>query len=48
MGSATLADMGKAKPGVDAILDYLEKLVNDIMAKYPTGVLPSSEKLSMR
>lgn len=48
VGSATLAEMEKAKPGVNAILDYLEKLVNDIMAKYPVGVLPSSEKLSMR
>ncbi len=48
VGSATLAEMEKAKPGLDAILNYLEKLVNDIMAKYPTGVLPSAEKLSMR
>jgi creatinine amidohydrolase len=48
VGSATLAEMEKAKPGLDAILDYLEKLVNDIMAKYPAGVLPSAEKLSMR
>jgi creatinine amidohydrolase len=47
VGSATLADMEKARPGLNAILDYLEKLVNDIMAKYPAGVLPSAEKLSM-
>ena len=47
VGSATLADADKAKPGLNAILDYLEKLVNDIMAKYPVGTLPPSEKLSM-
>ncbi len=48
VGSATLADVEKAKPGVNAILDYLEKLVNDIMERYPPGVLPPAEKLSQR
>jgi creatinine amidohydrolase/Fe(II)-dependent formamide hydrolase-like protein len=48
VGSATLADAEKAKPGLYAILDYLEKLVNDILEKYPPGVLPPIEKLSQR
>jgi hypothetical protein len=48
VGSATLAQPDKAMPGVVAILDYLEKLVNDIMENYPPGVLPPIEKLSMR
>jgi len=48
VGCATLADPKKAMPGVNAMLDYLEKLVNDIMTKYPAGVLPPAEKLSMR
>lgn len=48
VGSATLAHPDKAMPGLIAILEYLEKLVNDIMAKYPAGVLPPIEKLSMR
>jgi len=48
VGSATLAEMEKAKPGINAILDYLESLVNDIMERYPAGVLPPNDKLSMR
>jgi creatinine amidohydrolase/Fe(II)-dependent formamide hydrolase-like protein len=46
VGSASLAVVDKAKPGLNAILDYLEKLVTDIMDKYPAGVLPPADKLS--
>ena len=35
-------------PGVNAILDYLEKLVTDIMTAFPPGVLPPADKLSQR
>jgi 3-dehydro-scyllo-inosose hydrolase len=48
VGSATLADPEKAKPGLNAIMDYVEKLVNDIMATYPPGVLPPTDKITMR
>ena len=48
VGSATLASADKAKPGVEAILDYLEKLVNDIMEMYPAGQLPPADRLSQR
>lgn len=48
VGSATLADPEKAKPGLNAILDYLERLVNDIVDKYPAGELPPADRLSMR
>ncbi len=48
VGSATLAQVDKAKPGLNAILNYLEKLVNDILCKYPAGVLPPADKLSQR
>ena len=48
VGDATLADPEKAKGGVNAILDYLERLVNDIMEMYPAGVLPPIDQLSMR
>lgn len=48
VGKATLADPEKAKPGLNAILDYLEKLVTDIITKYPAGVLPPADKLSQR
>jgi len=48
VGSASLAVVDKAKPGVNAILNYLDKLVTDIMEKYPAGVLPPADKLSQR
>jgi hypothetical protein len=31
-----------------AIMDYVEKLVNDIMAMYPAGKLPPVKIMSMR
>jgi creatinine amidohydrolase len=48
VGSATLADVEKAKPGLNAIMDYLEKLVTDIMTKYPAGKLPPTGKITQR
>jgi creatinine amidohydrolase/Fe(II)-dependent formamide hydrolase-like protein len=48
VGTATLADPEKAKPGLNAIMDYMEKLVNDIIGMYPAGVLPAADKLSQR
>ncbi|MGZ4385433.1 MAG: 3-dehydro-scyllo-inosose hydrolase [Gaiellaceae bacterium] len=48
VGSATLAAAEKAEPGVEAMLDYLEKLVNDILGMYPAGQLPPADKLSQR
>lgn len=48
VGDATLADPEKARPGVYAILDYLEKLHNDILEMYPAGKLPPIEYMSMR
>lgn len=48
VGAATLADAEKAKPGLNAMLDYMEKLVNDIMKRYPAGVLPPADKLTMK
>ena len=38
----------KAKPGVEALFDYMEKLVHDIMKKFPPGKLPPLEKVSQR
>jgi len=48
VGDATLADAKKAEAGLVEILDYLEKLVNDIMAQYPAGKLPPINTMSMR
>ena len=47
-GAASLADVEKAKPGLNAIMDYLETLVNDIMATYPPGKLPPIDKITQR
>ncbi len=48
VGDATLADPAKAKGGLEAIMDYLEKLIGDIMRMYPAGALPPIEAMSMR
>jgi len=48
VGSAKLADPEKAKPGINAMCDYLEKLITDIMKMYPPGKLPPLEKITMR
>lgn len=48
IGDATKADAEKARVGVERTLDYLEKLVNDILGKYPAGVLPPTEKVTQR
>jgi creatinine amidohydrolase/Fe(II)-dependent formamide hydrolase-like protein len=48
VGSATLADPEKAKPGINALCDYMEKLVTDIMKMYPAGFLPPVDKITNR
>jgi len=48
VGSATLAAAEKAKPGLRAILDYLVRLVEDIMRTYPPGKLPPVAQLTQR
>lgn len=48
VGKTTLADAKKAEPGLNALLDYLEKLVNDILEKFPAGELPPTNKVTQR
>jgi creatinine amidohydrolase len=48
VGSATLADVEKAKPGLNAIMDYIEKLVVEIMEMYPAGMLPPTDRITQR
>jgi creatinine amidohydrolase len=48
IGRPTLADAEKAKPGLQALLDYMCKLIGDIMTRFPAGVLPPVDKTSMR
>jgi creatinine amidohydrolase len=48
IGHPTLADAEKAKPGLEALLDYMCKLINDIMTRFPAGQLPPANKVTMR
>jgi creatinine amidohydrolase len=48
VGKAKRAKASKAMPGVEALLNYLEKLVHDIMQKWPVGKLPPVEKVTQR
>jgi len=48
VGKATLADAEKAKPGVNALLDYIEKLVTDVLETFPAGKLPPVDEVSLR
>ena len=48
IGDAKKADAEKARKGVEMTLDYLEKLVNDIITKYPAGELPPIDMMTQR
>lgn len=48
IGDARKADGAKARAGVERTLDYLTKLVNDILEKYPAGELPPIDKMTQR
>ncbi len=48
VGKATLADAEKAREGVEALLDYIEKLVKDVMGRFPPWELPPAEEMSCR
>jgi creatinine amidohydrolase len=48
IGRPTLADAEKAKPGLEALMDYMCKLINDIMTRFPAGELPPVEKVTQR
>jgi creatinine amidohydrolase len=48
VGSATLADPKKAQKAIEAILDYLVKLHDDILEAFPPGKLPEAHLMSER
>jgi len=48
VGKCSAASSDKARAGVEALLDYLEKLVQDVMAAFPAGKLPPAGELSQR
>ncbi|HOG52940.1 MAG TPA: creatininase family protein, partial [Bacillota bacterium] len=48
LGKAKLADAKKAFSAVEKVCDYMVKLHDDIMAKFPVGVLPPIEMVTQR
>jgi len=48
IGMAKLADPKKAYKTIETFLDYVVKLHNDILAKFPPGVLPLIEMMTKR
>ena len=48
VGSPSKATFEKGRPGMEAFLDYLEKLVNDILKTFPPGKLPPIEGITQR
>ena len=48
VGKATLGAAEKAMAGVDALLDYIVQLHDDIRSRFPPGVLPPMEDMTQR
>jgi creatinine amidohydrolase len=48
VGCPTKGDAKKAEGGALALLDYMEKLVNEIIEKFPPGKLPPIDELSQK
>lgn len=48
VGKATLAKAEKAYPGLNKLLDYIVKLHNDILERFPPGKLPPTEEVTRR
>jgi creatinine amidohydrolase/Fe(II)-dependent formamide hydrolase-like protein len=48
IGKPSLADPNKAYKSVETYMDYVKKLHDDILDKFPPGVLPESKYLSQR
>ena len=48
LGASTRASAEKAVPGVEAVLDFLEVLVNDILEVFPPGKLPPASEFTQR
>jgi len=48
LGKATLADPAKATKAIEKVLDYMVKLIGDIMERFPVGKLPDAKLMSQR
>ena len=48
VGCPSKATFEKGRPGIEAFLDYLKKLVEDILTTFPPGKLPPIEGITQR
>jgi hypothetical protein len=48
VGRPSLADAAKAEAGLDALFDYMVRLIGDILERFPAGQLPPADKVTMR
>jgi creatinine amidohydrolase/Fe(II)-dependent formamide hydrolase-like protein len=48
IGKPSLADASKAEAGLDALFDYMVRLIGDILERFPAGELPPVDKVTMR
>lgn len=48
IGRPSLASADKAIPGLEVLLDYMERLIGDILQRFPPGLLPPTDKVTMR
>jgi len=48
VGKATLAKAEKVRMGVEEQLDYMVELHNDLLKRFPVGVLPLISEVSQR
>jgi len=48
LGKAKLADPSKAKKAIENVLDYMVRLHNDIMERFPVGKLPEIKLMTQR
>lgn len=48
LGKATLADPAKARKAIENVLDYMVKLHDDILERFPVGTLPEGRLMSQR
>ena len=48
VGKPSLADASKAEAGINALFDYMVRLIGDILERFPPGELPPVDKVTMR
>jgi creatinine amidohydrolase len=48
IGSPTKARAEKAYPGIEAAMDFMVRLIGDIMTRFPAGCLPPMNKVTQR